>query len=45
MPPAMIEPLKVGTVPEVYTMPFDVHAPLAETQLARNQEKKYSDHT
>jgi hypothetical protein len=29
MPPATIEPLKLGTVPEVYTMPLLVHAPLA----------------
>lgn len=28
MPPVMMLPLNVGTVPEVYTMPFDVHAPL-----------------
>jgi hypothetical protein len=29
MPPVTMEPLKVGTVPEVYTMPLEVHAPLA----------------
>lgn len=29
MPPVTIDPLNVGTVPEVYTMPLDVHAPLA----------------
>lgn len=34
MPPVTMEPLKVGTVPEVYTMPLVVHAPLAgESQI------------
>jgi hypothetical protein len=29
IPPVTMEPLNEGTVPEVYTIPLDVHAPLA----------------
>ena len=42
MPPATMVPLKEGTVPDVYTMPLEVHAPLAESEvsLCSCKEKK-----
>lgn len=33
MPPGTIVPLREGTVPDVYTIPLEVHAPLAGSGL------------
>lgn len=34
MPPATIVPLREGTVPDVYTIPLEVQAPLAKTGVS-----------